>query len=187
MYAEVGRQDEVNKVWKLMKSMVAKKNLGCRLVQVGNQIKYRSRFCLQYREMCTSVDIKVTEMSGCVLLLQVWAFTRMPIISLVTPLQTPYPYARRWCIKKLDYQNNSRHHLQGYRFRIDHMLQDQFIWRPYLGLASQRHEDNLIWSSTTYIICFHIVEMHQEDRVKLQLGHLQGYLKNFDAWLNTIR
>ncbi|CAI8586188.1 unnamed protein product [Vicia faba] len=98
----------------------------------------------------------------------------MPIISPVAPLQSPYPYARRWLIKKLDYQNNPRHHLQGYRFRIDHMLEDQFIWRPYLGLAPQRHEDSLIWSSTTYMICFHIVEMHQADRVKLQFGHLQG-------------
>ena len=48
-----------------------------------------------YREMYKSVDIKVTEMSGCVLLLQAWAFTRMPIISPVAPLHAPYPYARR--------------------------------------------------------------------------------------------
>ena len=31
----------------------------------------------------------------------------------------------RWCIKNLDYKNNPRHHLQGYRFRIDHMQPSQ--------------------------------------------------------------
>ena len=44
-----------------------------------------------YREMCKFVDIKVIEMSECVLLLQAWAFTLMSIISLVAPLQALYP------------------------------------------------------------------------------------------------
>ena len=41
-------------------------------------------------------------------------------------------------------------------------------WIPPL-----ENDDHLIWSATTPILCFWIVEMHQSDRVKLQFGYYQ--------------
>jgi len=49
----------------------------------------------------------------------------------------------------------------------------QFIWRPYLKLQSPSPQESEVWSATTYIICLHVVEMHQADRVKLQFGFPQ--------------
>ena len=34
-------------------------------------------------------------------------------------------------------------------------------------------EESEVWSATTYIICFHVVEIHQANRVKLQFGFPQ--------------
>lgn len=44
--------------------------------------------------MRNALKRNVKEIRGCVLLLQAWAFTRMPIISPVNPIVKPYPYAR---------------------------------------------------------------------------------------------
>lgn len=46
----------------------------------------------------------------------------------------------------------------------------QFIWRPYREFQHNVKGDKTIWSANTYLICFHVVEMHQTNRVKLQFG-----------------
>ncbi|XP_058768222.1 protein MAIN-LIKE 1-like [Vicia villosa] len=51
--------------------------------------------CNLYREMCKACEFKVKEISGCLLLLQAWAFTCMPIISRVSAFPPTYPYASR--------------------------------------------------------------------------------------------
>ncbi|XP_058733592.1 serine/threonine-protein phosphatase 7 long form homolog [Vicia villosa] len=134
-----------------------------------------SQFLFDFnQEMCKACEFKVKEISGCLLLLQAWAFTSMPIISPKTAFDSTFPHAARWCVKGKNFKNNPRDYLQGYRFLIDHMQPNQFIWRPYLRFAPPQDEDSSIWSAKTYIICFHIVEMHQSDRVKLQFGYLQN-------------
>lgn len=47
------------------------------------------------REMCKAVSFKVKELLKCILLLQASVFTRIHIISLVSPLPPTYPYAAR--------------------------------------------------------------------------------------------
>lgn len=52
----------------------------------------------------------------------------------------------------------------------------QFIWRPYINFLPNDYDDNIIWSATTSMICFYIIDMHQTDNVKHQFGYLQQIL-----------
>ncbi|XP_074364215.1 serine/threonine-protein phosphatase 7 long form homolog [Apium graveolens] len=60
-----------------------------------------------YRELCKSCKIGVEEMAGCVLLVQLWAWTRLPTLAPV-PSKSPLdvwgdiagPYGFRWCVPK---------------------------------------------------------------------------------------
>ncbi|CAK8570591.1 unnamed protein product [Lathyrus sativus] len=74
-----------------------------------------------YREICKAAVKDVRSMSGCVLLLTSWAFTRIPLFAPVSTMQPSYPYAQRWTQKRRNYDANPRFHLQGYRNALDHM------------------------------------------------------------------
>ncbi|CAK8562172.1 unnamed protein product [Lathyrus sativus] len=123
-----------------------------------------------YREMCKAAVKDVRSLSGCALLLTSWAFTRIPLFAPVTTVEPSYPYAQRWAQRGMNYRANPRFHLQGYRNALDHMQENDFIWRPYIRYPLPRLEDSQIWSATTFLICFYTVEMHQTDRVTLQFG-----------------
>ncbi|CAK8535794.1 unnamed protein product [Lathyrus sativus] len=73
----------------------------------------------------------------------------------------------------MNYDDNPRFHLQGYRNALDHMQEKDFIWRPYIQYSVPNIRDSQTWSATTSLICFYTVEMHQTDRVKLQFGFEQ--------------
>ncbi|CAK8571744.1 unnamed protein product [Lathyrus sativus] len=120
-----------------------------------------------YREMCKAVEKDVRSMNGCALLLTSWAFTRIPLFAPVSMVEPSFPYAQRWAQRGMNYRATPRFHLQGYRNALDHMQERDFIWRPYVQYPVSRLEDSQIWSATTYLICFYIVEMHQTDRVRL--------------------
>ncbi|CAK8579298.1 unnamed protein product [Lathyrus sativus] len=109
-------------------------------------------------------------MSGCALLLTSWAFTRIPLFSPINTVEPSFPYAQRWTQRGMNYRATPRFHLQGYRNALDHMQEKDFIWRSYIQYLVPRLEESQIWSATTYLVCFYIVEMHQSDRVTLQFG-----------------
>ncbi|CAK8566230.1 unnamed protein product [Lathyrus sativus] len=123
-----------------------------------------------YREMCKAAEKDVRSMSGCALLLTSWAFTRIPLFAPINTVEPSFPYAQRWTQRGMNYRATPRFHLQGYRNALDHMQEKDFIWRPYIQYPVPRLEDSQIWSTTTYLVCFYIIEMHQSDRVTLQFG-----------------
>ncbi|CAK8560637.1 unnamed protein product [Lathyrus sativus] len=126
-----------------------------------------------YREMCKATVKDVRSMSGCVLLLTSWAFTRIPLFAPVSTVQLSYPYSQRWAQRRMNHNANPRFHLQGYRNALGHMQEKDFIWSSYIQYPVSNLRDSQIWSTTTSLICFYIVEMHQTDRVKLQFGFEQ--------------
>ncbi|CAK8571068.1 unnamed protein product [Lathyrus sativus] len=87
-----------------------------------------------------------------------------------------FPYATRWSSLGMNYDNCPHFSITQYRNLVDHLGQDDFIWRPYLALEAI-HEvdehDSAVWSAKVPIINFTAMEMHNSDRVKLQFGMLQ--------------
>ncbi|CAK8563590.1 unnamed protein product [Lathyrus sativus] len=126
-----------------------------------------------YRHMCKACMVGVKSIGGCVLLLSVWTYWRIPLIAPESPATAHHPYATRFVRRGMAYQNNPRHYVRGFRFALDRLRANDFIWRPYPSYPECVLQDSQIWSATTSIISFHIVEMHQADRVKLQFGFQQ--------------
>ena len=63
-------------------------------------------------------------------------------------------------------------------FTFDIILSTQFIWEPYSdvvvdGMPDYCLQGRQIWRSVVPLICFHIVEWHQPDRVLRQFGFSQ--------------
>ncbi|CAK8530117.1 unnamed protein product [Lathyrus sativus] len=76
----------------------------------------------------------------------------------------------------MNYDNCPHYSITQYRNLINHLGQDDFIWRLYLGLEAfheVERQDSAVWSAKVLIINFTTVEMHNTDRVKLQFGMLQ--------------
>ncbi|CAK8537292.1 unnamed protein product [Lathyrus sativus] len=71
--------------------------------------------------MCKVAVKDVKSMSGCILLLTSWAFTRIPLFAPVNTSQPSYLYAQRWAQRRMNYDANPRFHLQGYRNALYHM------------------------------------------------------------------
>ncbi|XP_050876542.1 protein MAIN-LIKE 2-like [Lathyrus oleraceus] len=105
-----------------------------------------------YRHMYKAAHKGVKSIGGCVVLLIVWAFTRIPLLAPVSNEVPSHPYALRWCKRGMNYGNNPRHHLRGYRVAIEHMEENDFIWRPYIQYPVPDYSDSRVWSATTYMI-----------------------------------
>ncbi|XP_074374783.1 serine/threonine-protein phosphatase 7 long form homolog [Apium graveolens] len=99
-----------------------------------------------YRELCKSCKIDVEEMAGCVLLVQLWAWTRLPTLA---PIPSPPPmdiwgdlagpYALRWCGPK-SYVDVSSHVVCVHRLSLDVLVPLQFIWMPYTDVLDTLDE-----------------------------------------------
>ncbi|KAL5153021.1 Serine/threonine-protein phosphatase 7 long form [Glycine soja] len=123
-----------------------------------------------YKELWRASSKVGKVMGGCVILLQSWAWYRIPFIALrVIRPETTYPLAKR-----LEYSVTPHDDLVRYRSRIYHMESHEFSWVLYRGfeehLSRQAYRDIDIWYACTAIICFLIVEWHQTNWVKLQFG-----------------
>ncbi|KAL1803572.1 hypothetical protein ACET3Z_032219 [Daucus carota] len=140
-----------------------------------------------YRELCKACKVGVVEIAGCVLLLQLWAWTRLPTLAPVP--RGPYsdsnkeiwgdlpgPYGLRWCVPK-SYADASCHNVSVNRFSLDVLGPDHFIWLPYADvlddLSEICQEGNAVWCYKGPIICFYIVEPHEPDRCVRQFGMVQ--------------
>ncbi|XP_061351035.1 serine/threonine-protein phosphatase 7 long form homolog isoform X2 [Gastrolobium bilobum] len=124
-----------------------------------------------FRELCQATNPAQKEMSGCSTLLQLWAWTRFPPISPgVPPVADPADhYGRRFNFLPKRIAPNDLNH---YRFTLDTMGREEIVWQPYIGyhFLGASVETQRLWRVVTPIICFHIVEMHQADRVMRQFG-----------------
>ncbi|KAL5179229.1 Serine/threonine-protein phosphatase 7 long form [Glycine soja] len=136
------------------------------LHDLNNTKKYSSG-CLAnlYRELCRASSEVGKSMGGCVILLQSWAWYRLPFIAPRVPRpETTFPLAKRWSGGRLEYRATPHGDLVGYRSRFEEHL------------PRCEYRDMEIWSACTAIICFSIFEWHQTNRMKLQFGLQQDIL-----------
>ncbi|CAK8578720.1 unnamed protein product [Lathyrus sativus] len=129
-----------------------------------------------YRYLCNNAIANSGNFTGCGVLFQAWGWSRMTNLEPIQQNNFEFPYVTRWSSLGMNYDNCPHFSITQYRNIIDHLGQDDFIWRPYLGLEvihEVDEHDSAVWSAKVPIINFTTVEMHNSDRVKLQFGMLQ--------------
>ncbi|CAJ2670504.1 unnamed protein product [Trifolium pratense] len=127
-----------------------------------------------YRGLCdaTTPSKRGNSVSGCVLLLQAWARSRIIMFQRERVIAPPFdrPLALKWVAIGTRYQGDPAHNLVAANIMLDHIEPSGFIWTPYDISQTLYPVDVECWSATTYLINFGIVEYHQTDRVRLQFG-----------------
>ncbi|KAF1893907.1 hypothetical protein Lal_00002452 [Lupinus albus] len=111
--------------------------------------------CL-YRGLCRAALISCQiEIGGCLLLLQSWAYDRIPMLAprLNVPTTNLFPLVRRWSQHLLT-TNIPGHVTNIIRSMLDRLRIDQYQ----------------IWRSRVPLICFAIIEWYAADRVMRQFG-----------------
>ncbi|KAH1189959.1 Serine/threonine-protein phosphatase 7 long form [Glycine max] len=101
-----------------------------------------------YREMCSATDYKIKSIGGMCILIQMWAWERCTTLA---PKRTPpviqnKPLGHRWL-------QRGNQHIEN---------DDLIVFRR-----------NVAWCAVVPLICFHVVEWHQPDRVLRQFGMQQ--------------
>ncbi|KAK1401462.1 hypothetical protein POM88_001067 [Heracleum sosnowskyi] len=140
-----------------------------------------------YRELCKSSKIGKEEITGCLLLLQLWAWTRLPTLAPISSGPSldsqdiwgdlAGPYGLRWCGRK-SFVDVVTHVVCVYRLSLDVLAPSHFIWMPYSDdvldtLNVYCREGSEFWCYKGLLICFFIVEQHQPDRCVRQFGKIQ--------------
>ncbi|KAJ7950449.1 Serine/threonine-protein phosphatase [Quillaja saponaria] len=93
----------------------------------------------------------------------------------------PGPLACRWRGVRI-LTEVSKHVLKQYRFQLDNLSSKQMVWQPYTddvvhSLPDFCFSGRDIWRAVVPLICFHIIEWHQPDRVMRQFGLQQSIPK----------
>ncbi|CAN0899468.1 Serine/threonine-protein phosphatase 7 long form homolog [Linum grandiflorum] len=163
-----------------------------------------------YRELCRASKTGAIEMSGPLILLQLWAWEHWlfgrpeKFSSHIHNSSTPEckipgeealftgPLGCRWRSPVIRRDNPIRA-LFLYRDQIDQLTEDQMIWQPYTSesLATVSDiclRDQHVWRMVAPLICFDIIEWHHPERVLRQFGIRQGIpeLCDTDARLHSI-
>ncbi|CAL0312232.1 unnamed protein product [Lupinus luteus] len=125
--------------------------------------------CL-YRGLCRAALIsKQVEVGGCLLLLQSWAYDRMPMFApRLQENANLFPLVRRWS-QHLITTNIPGHATKIIRSMLDRMRIDQFVWTPYSNMHFMGQTSDMARSRVP-LICFALVEWHAADRVMRQFG-----------------
>ncbi|XP_074374417.1 serine/threonine-protein phosphatase 7 long form homolog [Apium graveolens] len=94
-----------------------------------------------YRELCKGCKTDKEEVAGCLLLLQLWAWERLPTLTPIptdstlhhSPIfddQLAGPHGDRWLVS-LSYKEMVGRTLSVYRTVLDELAASNFIWQPY--------------------------------------------------------
>ncbi|KAH1202887.1 Serine/threonine-protein phosphatase 7 long form [Glycine max] len=134
-----------------------------------------------YREMCSATDYKVKSIGGMCILIQMWAWERCMTLA---PKRTPpvienKPLGHRWLRRGNQHIGNDD--LRLFRRKLDLMKRHEFVWEPYTptvmaALPPICVVGSVAWFAVVPLICFHVVEWHQPDRVLRQFGLQQPIL-----------
>lgn len=145
-----------------------------------------------YRALCRATKSNVDGVCGPLVLLQLWAWERIPLIrpERLAPRQQPpffvgdgdqplpaAPYGARWDVG-FKLEKVGMHVLVVYRDMLDCMKDDQFVWQPYADIITSLPDCCLcgreIWQTVSPLICFDVVELHYPNRVLRQFGQHQS-------------
>ncbi|KAH1233370.1 Serine/threonine-protein phosphatase 7 long form [Glycine max] len=131
-----------------------------------------------YREMCSATDYKIKSIGGMCILIQMWAWERCTTLA---PKRTPpiienKPLGHRWL--RRENQHISNDDLIVFRCKLDIMKRHDFLWEPYPTTVMSMLPPiclvgSVAWCAVVPLICFHVVEWHQLDRVLRQFGMQQ--------------
>ncbi|KAH1198530.1 Serine/threonine-protein phosphatase 7 long form [Glycine max] len=131
-----------------------------------------------YREMCSATDYKIKSTGGMCILIQMWAWERCTTLA---PKRTPpviqnKPLRHRWLRRGNQHIGNDD--LIVFRRKLDIMKRHEFLWEPYTTTVMSSLPliclvGSVVWCAVVPLICFHVVEWHQPDRVLQKFGMQQ--------------
>ncbi|XP_061363521.1 serine/threonine-protein phosphatase 7 long form homolog [Gastrolobium bilobum] len=153
-------------------------NFGCRLVPLlGGGFEDIGRFSWGsailthlFRNLCEVTDARQSDMGGCHILLQIWAWIRFPPIAPPLPPH-PQPGTHYGCQFNA-VQKFKPHEVTHYRETLDTLCRDEVVWQPYIEYEwlDVTPEQQYLWLAPTPIIYFHTVEACQPNRCMRQFG-----------------
>ncbi|KAE8661680.1 hypothetical protein F3Y22_tig00113725pilonHSYRG01810 [Hibiscus syriacus] len=132
---------------------------------------------LLYREMCGATDYRRNAIGGCLLLLQSWAWYRLPFLC---------PFVKNPFVFPLLLRKNHQElpdDLEKIRVLIDQKVGTQFEWVPYSTddvravIPPELRGPSDVWMVMVPLICYATVEWHSTDRVLWQFGCFQPILE----------
>ncbi|KAH1242699.1 Serine/threonine-protein phosphatase 7 long form [Glycine max] len=133
-----------------------------------------------YREMCSATDYKIKSVRGMCILIQMWTWERGTTLA---PKRTPpiienKPLEHRWLRRGNQHIGNDD--LIVFRRKLDIMKRHEFLWEPYTTTVMSMLPPiclvgSVAWCAVVPLICFHVIEWHQPDRVLRQFGMVDVY------------
>ncbi|KAH1212934.1 Serine/threonine-protein phosphatase 7 long form [Glycine max] len=128
--------------------------------------------------MCSATDYKVKSIGGMCILIQIWAWERCTTFApkRMPPVIENKPLRHRWLRRGNQHIGNDD--LRVFRCKLDIMKQNEFVWEPYTATVMAASPlicvvGSVVWFAVVPLICFHVVEWHQPDRVLRQFGMQQ--------------
>ncbi|XP_047945408.1 serine/threonine-protein phosphatase 7 long form homolog [Salvia hispanica] len=143
-----------------------------------------------YHYLCEASMDKRKELGGPMILLQLWAWERMPTLRpsfVVAPVHEPYtPCGARWK-GTTQIGNAPRYSVEHYRDQISLIKPGQFVWTPYVDriLPDYCNDVNECYMCDTYLVCWSYVEAHEAGRVRRQFNRYQGIPQSIDRMLKN--
>ncbi|KAL9687532.1 hypothetical protein QQ045_031936 [Rhodiola kirilowii] len=142
-----------------------------------------------YRSLCNACESKSTQLIGCAILFQLWAWEHLtlgrsrklavpalPPDAVVDPIRRP-ALGYNWNVPK-SYLHTSHQVLMLFGDLLDRKEANDVIWTPYddeilstLNPFCVAGRDS--WKAEVPLICFHIAEWHYPSRVLRQFGWRQ--------------
>ncbi|KAL9667717.1 hypothetical protein QQ045_002081 [Rhodiola kirilowii] len=139
-----------------------------------------------YRSLCNACESKHKQLTGCAILLQLWAWEHLtigrpmklaipapPLGADDDPMRRP-TLGYKWKVPK-SYLRTSHQVLMLFRDLLDRQEANDVIWTPYddeilatLNPSCISGRDS--WRAEVPLICFNIAEMHYPSRVLRQFG-----------------
>ncbi|XP_042067768.1 serine/threonine-protein phosphatase 7 long form homolog [Salvia splendens] len=143
-----------------------------------------------YHYLCGASMDKRKELGGPMILLQLWAWERMPTLRLAfigSVVHEPYtPCGARWK-GTTQIGNAPRHSVEHYRDQISLIRPGQFIWTPYAHCILPEYCSDVNGCSLceTYLVCWTYVEEHEAGRVRRQFNRYQDIPQYVDRMLKN--
>ncbi|KAH7848784.1 hypothetical protein Vadar_007853 [Vaccinium darrowii] len=134
-----------------------------------------------YQGLCHISAADSKDVGGMFVLLQVWAWERLPYLAPGRvgdrPPREGAALFGRWH-DKFRSPDLATHVVGHYRHSLDMQRPDEVIWQPYSeelieSLPPFCRAGRHIWRAKVPLINFNVVEMHQPDRVMRQFGYRQ--------------
>ncbi|XP_031741301.1 serine/threonine-protein phosphatase 7 long form homolog isoform X2 [Cucumis sativus] len=138
-----------------------------------------------YRELCRASKKGANEISGPLVLLQIWAWERLDISrperlvykgrkSIISDTKAEKERSSIAGDAIVDNEQLPADPL-GCRDLLDQQTESQMVWQPYISerlasLPDSLLRDQHVWRTVAPLICFDIVEWHHPERVLRQFG-----------------